>query len=397
MSASIFLLLSVSCFVRNEPAPYDLLAVVLMSFSFLFGLRVPSGLQVPLALLALIVLANLISIGVAHESTRYSFGNMALYIGVTTYLFGTWLWFASLAHADPQGLLRVVWPAYTFAGLITVLLQIYAYFRLGPGADNFMENARAMAYFKDPNVTGAFLIPLAVYHVGALLQPGGWRQLWRYAVAGAIASGLLLAFSRGAWAATVLALVIYFVLRTVTAGSIVERARLASTGMVALVVVVVALAGLATLPAVSDMIETRAKIQTYDIEEGGRFSTQGRAIVEIFENPLGLGPNNSDAHVGRAPHNVYIKLFSDNGWLGGFAWLMFALVNLWRGLVFVLGYRGSMQFHALVCYASVAAIFGESIIVDTLHWRHLFLLSGVLWGIMSFAERERAPDPAPPA
>jgi hypothetical protein len=35
-----------------------------------------------------------------------------------------------------------------------------------------------------------------------------------------------------------------------------------------------------------------------------------------------------------------------------------------------------------VAYATFIGLFAESIIIDSNHWRHMYLLMGMIWGLM---------------
>ena len=79
-------------------------------------------------------------------------------------------------------------------------------------------------------------------------------------------------------------------------------------------------------------------------------------------------------------HNVYLQAFLVYGWAGGMAYLTLLAATLWTALrtVFV---RTPWQPY-LIC--AVAAFVGEMLegfVIDTDHWRHFFLLLGMIWGL----------------
>ena len=125
----------------------------------------------------------------------------------------------------------------------------------------------------------------------------------------------------------------------------------------------------------------KSSCQSYDVQAGGRFSTQAAALVTVGENPLGIGPNRTKPYLDRNPHNVYIKVFAENGWMGGLAFAAFIVLTAWRGFFFAIT-PGPLQRDFAVVYASTLGIIAESVIIDTLHWRHYFVLLGMLWGMM---------------
>ncbi len=45
----------------------------------------------------------------------------------------------------------------------------------------------------------------------------------------------------------------------------------------------------------------------------------------------------------------------------------------------------------LAIYAAFAGVALESLIIDSDHWRHYFLILGVLWGLMAASRRHLSP------
>ena len=79
------------------------------------------------------------------------------------------------------------------------------------------------------------------------------------------------------------------------------------------------------------------------------------------------------------------------GWLGGVAYLTLCAVTLVGGTRFVF-VRTPWQptYHAV--YAAFVGVVGESFIIDIDHWRHYFLILGVLWGLMAVTRAWRPPS-----
>jgi hypothetical protein len=91
------------------------------------------------------------------------------------------------------------------------------------------------------------------------------------------------------------------------------------------------------------------------------------------------------------------------GWISGICYFTLVLTTI------VIGYRTIFiatpwRKTYLAFYAAFLGVAGESAIIDSDHWRHYFLILGVLWGLICasqpFARRQRAiesPHTAPPA
>ena len=117
-----------------------------------------------------------------------------------------------------------------------------------------------------------------------------------------------------------------------------------------------------------------------------------------LEHPLGIGPLQFSRIFPEDPHNSILDAFMAGGWLSGAAWLALVIVTLVAGLRFAFVDAPWRRTYAAV-YASFVALTAESYIINVEHWRHYFLLIGVLWGLLrrrqpARAHRVRIADPA---
>jgi hypothetical protein len=139
--------------------------------------------------------------------------------------------------------------------------------------------------------------------------------------------------------------------------------------------------------------ERFALTQSYDTGHVGRFGRYFLALQLLLEYPLGLGP--LQFLFPEAPHNTFLNSFITGGWISGAAYLTLTLVTLTAGLRFAF-VRTPWQPTFHVVYAAFIGVVGESIIIDTDHWRHYFLIVGVLWGLMAVSRGDlRAAQAAP--
>lgn len=384
VTASLWALTAVSSFVLMEPAPYDLLALGMCVFFVAIGLRVPSRLAFPIVLLAVMLLANSLSILFAPPDA--SLRGMLVYAALTAYMAVVWLLLTSVIATDPDHVIRVLWNGWIVAAVIATTLGIVGYFRLLPGADVFVGMGRAKATFKDPNVYGPFLVPVALYAVAKLRGGGTLRNLSYLALFLYISVGVLIGFSRGAWGNMVASLLVFAALTFFKARSLREYMKLFGAGGMVVMLSILLVAGALATPKIGGMLAHRANLlHKYDVEAGGRFDTQRTALREIARNPIGIGPNRTIREFGRAPHNVYLKITSENGWIAGLAFVAFLGLTLWTGLLFALR-PGPLDTSFAAAYASTVGIVAESVIIDTLHWRHYFVLLAFVWGAMMAAE-----------
>lgn len=362
-------------FVFTEPSPYEILALATMFVFFAAGLPLRKG---HLPLLAILLCYNfgltIALIPVIGESKT------ALWVGVSWFLAGTTLFFAAALAEDTERRLNVLMRGYTAAAVVASLIAVLAYFRLLPSADTFLLYGRAKATFNDPNVLGPFLVLPGLLAIRRILT----GRISDIAIGGAqasiIAIAVLLSFSRGAWAHFAVSAVIFVGLLFVLSNSTRERARImlaAAAGLVALAILFVALL---SVQGVGDLFAERATLeQSYDVGQMGRFGRHILGAQLALETPWGLGPFQFAKIFPEDPHNVYLNAFMTGGWLGGLFYFLLVLTTVW------VGFRAAMRATPwrpvmLAVWATFVVVVVEGAIIDTDHWRHFWLLAGVLWG-----------------
>ena len=393
--ASLWLLMALSSIVNIEPAPFDVVALG-MCFLFVFlGLKVPSDLHLAVLLMAVFLLANAVSMVFASPNSAQPLPDMLVYAGLTAYLVVIWLILTSVIAADPARLVPVLWNGWLIATLLAVTLGMVGYFRLVPGHDALLMSGRAKGAFKDANVYGPYLIPIALY---LLAQMRGRRlasNVVRLALFLYVMVGILIGFSRGAWGNFFVSFAVFALIEFLNARTVKDYMRLFSAGSAVIALTIALVVAAISTPQVGEMFRVRASLlQSYDVEVGGRFSTQKAALEEIGRNPIGLGPDRTQTDLGRTPHNVYLKIAAENGWIGAIAFMTFLAVTLWRGFWFALQ-PGLLQREFTVAYAATVGIVAESVIIDTVHWRHFFVLLALVWGPMVAARHYAVPAQDP--
>ena len=104
------------------------------------------------------------------------------------------------------------------------------------------------------------------------------------------------------------------------------------------------------------------------------------ALGVILDHPNGLGPFEFGRLFGTQQHDVYMQGFLVYGWLGGAAYATLIVVTLAVGLRAAL-VPMPWQTYLIAAYAGFVGEACEGFIVDTDHWRHFFLLLGLVWGL----------------
>lgn len=384
-------LMAVSSIVMIEPAPFDLIAVAIIVLLFAVGLKVPAALGLPALLMSVFVVANVVSIIFAAPGAAQSLPGMVFYAALTIYLVVLWLVLTSVIAMDPGHIMKALWGGYVAAAVIAVTLAMAGYFRVVPGYEELMMMGRAKAAFKDANVYGAFLIPVAFYLLTDVKGRSAAAIAVRMGLFLFIAFGLLIAFSRGAWGNFLVTALVFVALHFCNARSVREYFRIAMIAVSVVLATAILLMIAISNPRIGSMLEHRASlVQPYDVATGGRFSTQLAALKIIGERPIGIGPNRTYVELGHAPHNVFIKIAAENGWLGGLTFILFVGLTLWRGFWFALR-PTPVQRSFVVAYASTVGIVAESFLIDTMHWRHFFVLMAMVWGSIMAYERIAPP------
>jgi O-Antigen ligase len=375
-------------FVFIEPSPYEIVGVVAI---VLFAL---TGLSLRPALAPLVLLLILLNIGYATAVVQVSDQTKpVLWVMISAYLAGTAIFYAGMLGTNTQYRLQLLMRGYLAAALIASLAAVAGYFHLlGGTLDMFVLYDRARGTFNDPNVLGAFVVLPGLLVFQRMLAG---RRVIRSTIALLIMlAALLLSFSRGAWGQFVFAAALMMALTFFTSRSSGERLRILIVAVLGLIVVAMAIVALLSIPQVAELFTQRATLeQSYDVGRYGRFGRYLLGADLALEHPLGIGPLQFSRYFVEDPHNTFLNAFMSGGWLAGFAYLTLSLVTVAMSTRFLF-VRTPWQpiYHAV--YAAYVATVVESFIIDIDHWRHYFLLLGVLWGLMAVSRPYLAPVPA---
>lgn len=381
-----------SFFTIVQPAPYEFLAL-LLGIACLFA-RVPVDYKVmPLVMMLLLLEIG----GMLSLMPVLDYQDGVKFMMISIYLALSGIIMAFVFTDDCVRRFRILRAGYMAAAVIAALLGIAGYFKLFSGAEMFLMNNRAVSTFKDPNIFGPFLI-LPLLMIIERFIAGDFK--FRYIVSGfIILVGLLLAFSRGAWAHFTVSAATMILMLLVTRIDRASRHRIVVFTLASIAAVAVLVTILVSIDEVRQMFLQRATLlQSYDTgTEGSRFNIQQRSIEEILEHWNGMGPWVFAVQYGLVSHNSYLGTMLNHGWLGGITYIAMVLTTL------AIGFRAAMirtpwQDFLIVTFAAYFGLSLESAIVDTDHWRHYYLLLGVIWGMsaatINFARRQRQNAPA---
>jgi O-antigen ligase len=367
---AVALALLLFAIVRVEPAPSDAAFAVIIMVAIVTGrmnLRTtPAG---PAIAVSAFVALNLVA---CLEVTDP--GRAAKFMGITIYLcaFALWIpsWVTTRRHA------RTVVRIYVGVAVVSAALGTLALFLPLPGHDvlTAYEGTRARALFKDPNVFGPFLVPAALILMHEVLDPRLLRspRIVKLALLFVLTCGILFSYSRAAWLNLVVGVVVMGVVLALRRGG--AQRALVFVGVLVLATVIV----IASVRVTGQLafLHERAQYQTYDNQ---RFGAQAGGIALAQTHPIGIGPGQFELVEPISAHSTYVRALAEQGILGFvvlaallYGTLLLALRNAVSG-------RDTHGIASAALLAAWCGILANSLFVDTLHWRHLWLIAGLIW------------------
>jgi len=361
-----FLLMSI---VWVQPGPPDIV------FAVVFAVAVASG-RMRLRRLPMsvgILVAGFVFLNILSATFVVDPPAAERYFAITLYLAIFSIWLAG--YVDSAQRARRVLVGLLVTGVITGGAACLALYVPGvPLANRLTGAQRAQGLFHDPNIFGPFMALLAFFVLEELLQPRLLRihRFWKFAMLVVLGSGVLFSFSRAAWlnaAVGVFAMLVVFALRH--GGG--QRA------MMILVTLLAALAALAVFVSVSGsatFLSDRARLQSYDTS---RFSAQETGLRLVATYPFGVGPGQFESYVTISAHSAYVRALAEQGVLGLATILALIVATLvFAGRNAVIG-RDTYGIGSAALLGAWCGLVANSAFVDTLHWRHLWLVAALIW------------------
>lgn len=370
---------------KIEPAPPDAVFGVVIAVALVTGrfrLR-----RVPLTVGALIgafLVLNIISAaGAVYPARAALFFSITLYLGIFS------LWFTG--YVDSVSRTRQLTIAYIASAVISALLGASAILFTYPGDVYFVANddLRASGMFADPNVFGPFLIPAALILLEEALRPRLLKisQTLKIGCFLILVLGVVLSYSRAAFGNLVLAIAVVLVVSALR-----RRGGGRTVKVLAAVLVAAAVTAVVVIQSGSlGFLEQRAALQSYDQT---RFSAQRYGLQAGESKPFGIGPGQFEKLAPAASHSSYIRALGEQGVLGFAAVLaLFVATLIFAGRNALLG-RDTYGIGSAALLGSWVGIMLNSFVVDTLHWRHLWFVAGLIW--VGAMRRRGSEQPAPP-
>jgi O-antigen ligase len=356
--------------VRIEPAPVDGVFAVVIAVGLVTG-RIDLR-AAPLWILGL--LGAFVALNVLSCLEAVDAGRAAFFLSITVYCLLLGVWASSFVRSASRA--RMLLVTYLGVAAVSAVASTLALYVTFPGSESLtaFEVTRARGLFKDPNVYGPFLVVAAVLTLMELLEPRLLRLKppLKLVLLGVLSVGVFFAYSRAAWLNMIVAVAVLLMVLPFRRGG----TRRALALLLAAVIGVAAVGAVVAITGSTAFVEERAQRQTYDND---RFGAQQRGLQLAESNPIGIGPGQFELRAPIAAHSTYIRVLAEQGIAGFFVvialiggTLLLALRNVALG-------RGTFGIPSLALLACWCGILANSLFVDTLHWRHLWIVAGLIW------------------
>jgi hypothetical protein len=364
-----------------EPSPYEAAIVVALAFFTMTGLRLRA---VFLPLMFLLFLINIgYTICAAYLMDQSTIVNWIL---TSWYMTVSAVFMAMVFAEDTLARIDCLQRGWVAGAVLASLAGVAGYFHLIPGhPDMFTLYGRAAGTFKDPNVFGAFLILPALTVLQSVVADPLGKAARSTMILATISFAVLLSFSRAAWGQLVATSALLLILMYLTTPSSKQRTRLVMLTLLGIAVAALALVLLLSFSSIGDLFTQRAALeQSYDAGRFGRFGRYVLGAQMALDLPLGIGPLQFTRFFPEDTHNSYLNAFMSGGWISGicFPALVFTTVLLGFRHIFV---RVPWQRGYLAIFAAFIGTVGESFIIDIDHWRHFWMMLGMMWGMFAAA------------
>lgn len=271
---------------------------------------------------------------------------------------------------------------YIVSTVIGSLLGTFGFIRQIPA---LTWDGRARGLIDDPNMYGSFLLPGLIFSAYFLFNSRGAKLYYMGAMA-LILLGILLSFSRIAVVAASIMLVAYVVFQN---RKYPRRLILMMLSLLLIGMVLFSVASLSSPEFIAKLSDRLTFAKSYDLGEEGRYHRYVLVIPMILSNPIGLGVLQLEKIFPEPIHNIWLSSFVNYGWLGGFTWITLVISSV---IVALITYRRTQSSIMIALILSLGGIIMCSSLHEGEHWRHMWLMFGLIWG---FCAPNFPPAPAP--
>ena len=123
-------------------------------------------------------------------------------------------------------------------------------------------------------------------------------------------------------------------------------------------------------------LQQRSQIESYDQQ---RFGTQSSAFGRIGDYVLGHGPGQVERSLEISTHSLYARAAFEQGVPGLLLVVLLLVATLYCAVAFA---RADGDVHGIGSAALLGSWLGlimSSFFIDTVHWRHLYVVAALIW------------------
>lgn len=390
--ANVFLM----CVAFIEPAPSDLLFISLL----IIFMKEKTFSKVKYQKIRPIIWCLLLYLFVAVLSML---NVKDYYIGIRYFVISCYLIIFCLLiffYGDRKNYIPIL-RIYVISCTVAAIVGIIGYLGFFSQTLRF-DDYRTKSLFKDPNVFGAYLIPAVILLVGDLQIQRLFSfkkkilkrpKLFKYFNEKVLCNiflmtinitGIIIAFSRGAWISLTAGIFILFLLN-IKKFNIrkVNYKRFLIYFCVLVFMILFVWFGIFGVETRTFFIQ-RLSLRPYDVE---RFGVQAMGIRAALDHVFGYGPGQFEGVIRQkigveySAHSLYVRVLLENG-LIGFLLIMAAFLFIIVKLLQVRKLKSS-NILSSVFISIMVSLFVNSIFIDTLHWRHFWLFIGLCLSYIS--------------
>ncbi len=271
------------------------------------------------------------------------------------------------------------------AGITSSVLAIYGLIIGDIGDEVLTWAGRGKGLMDDPNMHSAFISVSALFCLYRIVNSTTKRTQFLYSLLfGVIALAVLLAYSR---IATVNFIIFTSIMMFISSFSKPNAFFKFKYLFIFFAVAIVAF--IITLSLNSDLnnlaSQRFALTQSYDEGRGGRLNRYLLSLGYILQYPFGLGPHKFEQWFGEPIHNFFLSSFLNYGWLAGICWLSFVSLMIFYAIK-MRKYANDTLFYTAILLGLLFQL-SEALLHQTEHWRHMWMLIGIMWGLVAQSTR----------
>ncbi len=376
----LFSWFATSAFVFIEPAPFDVLFVINLFYFLLTGtIKIPQVSVYFIGLLSLLFLTSLFSLPL----TIMDMTKACSFLAITTYMLVMCVFIGALIGRYGQVVMDILFKGMVFSMVVSLALAIPSMFHILPFHERVTYfGGRFRGFFKDANLLGPTMICLIVYMLFQLKTVAA-NKIRNYILLALFVLAAILTYSRATWITLIITVLAFYILYS-------KHKAIKDLLIITPVLLIFLAVTLMLINALGygDLLAQRLSLQHYD---EGRFYVHKFIIEKSFEHPFGIGPGQIEPWIFGTYHyivgmgsfaaqNTFLRVLMENGYIATAIYIIF---TIYCGLVSISLSLRNWQHSgiAAVCSAVLFCYLINSIVIDTLHWRILWIISGVVMGL----------------